>query len=330
MRVSLIGYYGKNFGDLLMLQGILSQMPIHVTHINILSYSDFDLNSIQYSKEIKLLVYNVTKLGFKHRIKLYRNCDYIIWGGGSCFNDVDGTGAVKQMLLAKVVNPRIKIQYLGIGIDCKNNKLHWWYLKLALILSDTFNVRDQDSYRLVSSFTKVTIGKDPIYYNEQWFATINDYIDKNYIMVSYRNVKSYFPNQAENYLNDFIENLIGIIVHKGFTKIYIFDCDQKVDKKDNMQIYKALCIALPKVSVIYKKTYQLDELCSMIKKTSLMITGRLHAAVVCNLYCNNFLLLNYSKKNESFMKEIGKLDCLINYSELQNNQLFNDKLQQTM
>lgn len=66
-------------------------------------------------------IYYGLELNIKKRVNIYRVSNVILWGGGSCFNDIDGTGAVKQMILAKFVNPRIKVDYYGVGIDIKKN-----------------------------------------------------------------------------------------------------------------------------------------------------------------------------------------------------------------
>lgn len=317
MTITIIGYYGCNFGDDLMLQGLITKYDNKNCNLIVLSYADLNLNDITYNK-CRLSSYNIKNISLKEKIKIFHISEYVIWGGGSCFNDVNGTGAIKQMLLAKFVNPHIKVIYSAIGIDIKSNKLHKLYLHLAILIAHEFSVRDKMSLETVKKYKKVFLCKDLIYINTPLLASIIPCQLDNYLLISYRNINEYFPKNSKIYLKYFISYIIRLAYKNKIRNIVVFNCDIIEDSDDNLTIFKNLKKDMPNTNIIYNDTTDTKEICSLIKGADMVITGRLHAAVIANYYNKRFQLLNYSKKNEAFVAEAKKNHSLLEYEDLAN------------
>ena len=54
-ELTIIGYYESNFGDLLMLQGIIEHLPEHIRNINILSTEIFHFTIYLFKKTVSVL-----------------------------------------------------------------------------------------------------------------------------------------------------------------------------------------------------------------------------------------------------------------------------------
>lgn len=316
MRICLLGYYGKNFGDLLMLSGILNSLCSEASVIDIISYDALLKTAITTPLKKKINVYLSRGLELKKRISIYKSAEVIMWGGGSCFNDVDGTGAVKQMLLAKVVNPFIKIVYYGIGIDINNNWRHELCLRIALVLADEFKVRDSISYAKVGNCNKVSLVKDPVYLNMNYFDSVKVEHNKSRLLIAYRNVNNYFPDRYKEYLVNFINGIRYILEHHKFNDVVVFSCDYDYDMNDSCFIYESI---KPFCNAIFFEDNSVSEICKLIASSSAVITGRLHVAVVANLFSRPFVLLNYSAKNLVFCEENDTIGRLIEYEELKDD-----------
>ena len=85
MRICLLGYYGKNFGDLLMLSGILNSLYSEASVIDIISYDTLLKTAITAPLKKEINVYLSRSLELKKRISIYKSAEVIMWGGGLVF-----------------------------------------------------------------------------------------------------------------------------------------------------------------------------------------------------------------------------------------------------
>lgn len=325
MILCIIGYYGKNFGDLLMLQGILNHLPADCNKVNILSYDQLDLIPLGINTKAKIVVYSI-RMPLIKRIKVFKESDRIMWGGGSCFNDLNGTGAVKQMLLAKFVNPRIKIEYYGVGIDIKNNRINRLYLYTALCISSRFAVRDQKSYDMIKNRSNTELVEDPIYINKEWFESVKSKDRKKTLLISYRCVDKYYPSKHGHYIHNFLKNIKSLINSENFDNIIIIDADSNVDGPNNKYIFNSL-VHETDLKVSYGHNLSLSEICLLLSSCTLVITGRLHLGAVATMYHTPCLLLNYSEKNLQFALNHNEA-MLVEYEDLKVSSFLIQKYKQ--
>lgn len=315
MVINIIGYYGNNFGDLLMLQGILNSLPSKYTKVNILSFDNLNLLDLDYSCNATVESHYI-RMPLKKLIGFYKEANVIMWGGGSCFNDIDGSGGIKQMLLAKLINHKVQIIYYGVGIDIKKKICNKLYLRLALNISKQFAVRDENSYRLIKKYSCAELIDDPIYLNKEWLYSINKNIKKNNsLVISYRCVDKYYPKLYKAYIENFIQNIKSLLSIYSFSEIHIINADNNVDKNDSMHIFQEIS-SFCNQKISYVDKFTLREICNIIGSASLVITGRLHIAAVASMYKTPSLLLNYSEKNRQFSLKENSLTTLIEYFSL--------------
>jgi len=307
----------------MMLQGIINSISECYDKIIVLSYDDLNLNELDVNDRSKVKSYSI-HLPLRKKIRLFKVANIIMWGGGSCFNDIDGKGGIKQMLLAKLVNPKISVEYYGVGVDIKKNMINRFCLYLALTVSTNFAVRDKHSYDMVKKFKCSKIIEDPIYLNKAWLDNIPKTIMENTLVVSYRNVDQYFQKSSQDYLNSFIKSIAIVIEHQSFSYVYVLPGDCNMDEQDNRYISEKL-LSDYNISSTYIQSYSLKEFCSVLRSSSMVITGRLHVGVVASLYHKKYLLLNYSEKNKQFTQADNNPDSLIEYNEIFDPNFLLDK-----
>ena len=322
MVIDIIGYYGHNFGDLLILQGILNNLPEDCDKVNILSYDNLDIKDLDLSCNAEVHPFYI-RMPILNLIRLFREADTIIWGGGSCFNDVDGSGGVRQMLLAKIVNPSVRIEYKGVGIDLKNNRHNKICLKIALLLSSSFSVRDQKSYEIIKGNSCAELIDDPIYLNKEWFKAVENNKKENRLIISYRCVDNYFKQNGSVYLELFVKNIEYLLLYEKFEEVFIINADSRVDNKDNSYIADRLKIP-NQTKLFFIPQRSLNEICTLISSSSLVVTGRLHLAAIASLYNVPYILLNYSEKNRQFVIRDNNMESLVEYQELESDSHLKD------
>ena len=317
MIINIVGYYDSNFGDLLMLQGIINNLPSRFNKVNILSYGNLDVNKLSISHNAEICTHNI-KMSLVKLAMLHKEADVLMWGGGSCFNDVDGTGGVKQFLFAKIVNPKIKIVYYGVGIDIKHNIKNYVLLKTVLLICSKFAVRDVKSYEIVKNYNCSELIDDPIYLNKRWLDNVKSKRSPHKLFLSYRCVNDYYPKTYSIYIDSFVSNIMNLLKKINYKNVCIISGDEKVDNNDNKFIYKAITNTFTDVEVVFKNTSLVDT-CREIKSSSLVITGRLHIAVIASYYNVPFFLLNYSEKNKQFVAK-ERRGHLVEYESMQDKE----------
>ncbi len=331
-NLSIIGYYTSNFGDLLMLKGLIRAIPKEYSRLFILSYGKLDLEALG---EIGLSNKTITVIDLsnkkKHLISILHalfTTKSIVWGGGTCFNVVENAfGGIRYMRVFHFFGARI--YYMGIGINTNrvNNTL-CESIKYALQISNSFNVRDRESQMYInseidSSFSALV--PDLVYLND--FSPqhrCNKVLNGDRVVfVSYRCIDTYFNNSKE-YLNGFIKNLTYLLNHLAINRVIIYPSDEVVDYDNNIVIATELNkVFLGRVSIDFYEHLTINDVLGVINNSFLVITGRLHVGVVSSVFGTPFLLLNYSSKNRAFIQDACiNTKSLVEYNELKDETQF--------
>ena len=323
--LTIIGYYGDNFGDLLMLNGLLQNIPDDYSKINILSYSsllnevDLDLN------ERNIEIYDLNAKGkIKTIRRALKSSNSILWGGGTCFNDIDGAGAIKTMLLAKLLGK--KCIYFGVGVDTlkkRKSKIQLWF---ALLISSNFIIRDELSNKIISNCNfplyKIFLSKKIKVVPDLAYLFLNSFKNRTSdeaqydLLISYRNIEKYFSDHVI-YLDNFINCMQTLILENNLKKIVIINSDKEVDESNSAYIEKMLKHTSYTIEYLSEISF-LDKI-SVLNASKFTISGRLHVAFCAFYFKKPFLILNYSDKNKAFVTE-NQIDpnCLIDYEQLSN------------
>ena len=327
-NLSIIGYYTSNFGDLLMLKGLLRTIPQNYRLLYILTYGQLclcDLGDIGLEKE-KIQIVNLSRSKVKNVLPLLTamfTSKAIIWGGGTCFNPKENAyGGLRYMRLFHKFG--VRVNYFGIGINTnQKTPILVKSLRESLNISENFIVRDKESLDFIRNEIDPTFNSlepDLIYLNH--FASVGTTPKGNsekIVFVSYRCVDSYFVN-SKDYRDAFVGNLIKVLELIPIDRVVLYPSDRIIDLADNEYIAdEVVKRSSKKVLVDFLDSIPVAEALSLIGRSRIVITGRLHVGVVSSIFGIPFQLLDYSSKNRAFVKDMGLNEkVLVNYESLDN------------
>lgn len=327
-NLSIIGYYTSNFGDLLMLKGLLETVPQNYRLLYILTYGQLSLCDIGDigldRKRIKIINLTKSKVYFiLPLITAIFTSKAIIWGGGTCFNPSENAyGGLRYMKLFHKFG--VSVNYLGVGINTnQKTPVLVESLRESLDISDNFIVRDKESQDFIRKEIDPTFNflePDLFYLNHLTSADNTPKDDSEKIaFVSYRCVDSYFVN-SKNYRKGFVNNLLKVLETIPIDRVVLYPSDRIIDFADNEFIADEVIKCSPKTLLVdFLDSIPIAEALSLIQRSRLVITGRLHVGVVSAIFGVPFQLLDYSSKNRAFVKDMGLNNkVLVNYKSLDN------------
>ncbi|UVM48516.1 polysaccharide pyruvyl transferase family protein [Pseudomonas sp. B21-015] len=315
MNVSIIGYYGDNFGDLLMLKSLLSlKKPGAV--FTVLTYGDGQ--SLRKQNFISDNDVGVVELNKANTLAAYRkviNSSAIIWGGGTCFMDEGGTGGIKYMALARLFGANVI--YAGIGVDNHKKMKTRLILFLATLIAKALYIRDSASLQAVKKINPwMRSGKIKQSVDLAYALDIGDVEGAgdlegadNYIILCLRDLEGY----GEQSSGDIYRQLLGVSIKAcialGVNRIGVLNADAEVDA--GVSLYAERELEDCGFSVFKIPGSDIDRSIDCIKNARHVISARLHPAVVAYSVGTPFSLYNYSDKNKKFTAETHTDECLI-------------------
>jgi polysaccharide pyruvyl transferase WcaK-like protein len=311
MKISIIGYYGANFGDLLMLNVLLSIFVKKYAVINVFSYGDVVTLEKVLTVNKGFSKYRIFSLvgpdASKYFLENVKGSTSLNWGGGTCFMDEGGTGGLKFMLLAKTIG--VTINYLGIGID-KHSKLKTkMYIAMANLISSKLYFRDQVSKSVADRLSpfgkdKNLIVPDLAYGHEDGASNL---IGETYILFCTRNLSRY--STSANATEGLVKLTIAIAHRLGVRKIANLICDSEIDLAE---AEKARELFLKDGFIVQAVNgYDLKTTIDHIANASFVLSVRLHPAVLANSLKVPFAIFNYSDKNLKFVEDVNETSRLI-------------------
>lgn len=319
-KVVIVGYYGSNVGDIAMLQTLISL------------FSEYEIVVYTYSDKICKTVYELTGGAihiiknnristFFHFLKDASSASAVMWGGGTCFMDEGGDGAIKYFLLARLFCKRI--YYVGIGVGKSKRFRTKIILAGALLISSKIYLREFSAAKKFPGFYREKIGYVPdlVYRYPLLLNKDDDNSYSNSLLIAYRNVDNYFGSvKSKEYLQNFCRAINCLFEHSEFSKVVLMNTDSECDSEDLSFIEKNI---FPSGYVeIISIDSGISRIVEEISKSSYIITARLHIALMAFANNRKFCLLNYSPKNVSFLEQAGVNGALIEYADLANHHVF--------
>jgi polysaccharide pyruvyl transferase WcaK-like protein len=315
MNVSIIGYYGDNFGDLLMLKSLLSLKKPGLA-FTVLTYGD--AGSLRKQRFISDNDVSVVELNKANALTAYRNVmksSAIIWGGGTCFMDEGGTGGIKYMALGRLFGA--SVIYAGIGIDNHKKLKTRLILFFATVIAKAFYIRDSASLQAVKKINPwLRSGKIKQSVDLAYALDIDDAQGASamagtddYIIVCLRDLEGY----GEQSSTDIYRQLLGVSIKAcrtlGINKVGVLNADAEVDA--GVSLFAERELEDCGFSVFKIPGSDIDLSIDCIKKARHVVSARLHPAVVAYSVGTPFSLYNYSDKNKKFTAETHTDECLI-------------------
>lgn len=313
MKISIIGYYGANFGDLLMLNVLLRSFEKKYDIINIFTYGDVEILAKVLQHNTNFKKYQLVSLvkpnaGAEFR-KHVKGSSSINWGGGTCFMDEGGTGGIKYMLLAKILG--VKVNYIGIGVDKHSKQSTKMYIRVANLISSKMLFRDEESKAVADQYSlfakKNLLMPDLAYHYEKKIE--QEQPVAGHVLFCMRNLKGYTNTGGENINEELVDFTLQVCKELGLKKVVNLICDYEIDLEDS-HISRDIFI---KNGIVVEEVfgYELQSTIEKIANATFVVSVRLHPAVLANCLDVPYAILNYSDKNLKFVAEVNELPRLI-------------------
>lgn len=317
-KVLLIGYYGSNFGDLAMLRVLVKYLTKEGCKLRVLSYAA-DSNVAEREipgTEIRWIKHGRWR-GLGPTLRDLQWADDVVWGGGTCFMDQGGDGAIKYMLLAKLLWCRVF--YLGIGVGTVSKPRTRRVLWVASLISEGILVRDERSRQLLTQkeARRLSVAPDLFYALTPWLDRLRGSIDvqPGQLLIAYRSVEEYFgTGMSQRHRAAFVERAVEFCAAHQVRRVVLLDTDAAADGRDGSWIFQQLRGRGYDVARVELRST--EETAKQIAAAEYVLTGRLHIGMAAAILRKKFALLNYSPKNAELMKQIGCEKGLVEYGDL--------------
>ncbi|SEJ72551.1 Polysaccharide pyruvyl transferase family protein WcaK [Dyadobacter sp. SG02] len=319
MKLSLIGYYGGNFGDLLMLSTLIDYYKDKFSEIAIFTYGDKDTldQAIAFQrKNVRLETFSLLKTSISQFQSQVKGSSAIIWGGGTCFMDQGGTGGIKYMTLAKLTG--IPVYYMGIGIDTANKLQTKMFIKLAGMISNRIFLRDHKSIAVAKEL-RVPYNKLGFVPDIAFLQATNEtprIFEEDYVVFSCRDLTEYKNLNNSEVNTKLAELTVTLCKNLKIRNVVNLICDSETDLEQAQ-----LCEEIFMQNGLETKKvfgYELDAAVSSIKNAQFVLTARLHPAVLAQSSKVRYAIYNYSDKNLKFTEEENETKRLINRHQIDN------------
>ena len=316
-KILIIGGYGVgNFGDELILSGIINQLyaSYPMAEITVISY---DPNETERFHQVSAIHPYQLKLG------ILLKTNVLIIGGGTIFRK---HMTIKAQLipfvgiLMKILNKKTMLIYYSLGIDSKTPAFAKFMLKLSGKYIDIFSVRDKKSLKLVKKMqikSNVYLVHDPalslFYKNNDRKNTINK--NKLSIGLALRYTETE-DIELNNKLINMFSQIIDWLAKEYNAEITFFPfCKHKYKSyEDDTNFAKELYdkIQYKNKFKIFDKPLISFDIVKKFKTMDLIIGMRLHSQILA--YANHIPIIgiSYAEKCGSFLDSIGELSISMN------------------
>lgn len=274
MKILLAGYYGfNNIGDELLGE----------TARNILS---------SQTKEIKILDRRHRRLSTI--VSLIKDCDILVFGGGSLFQDVTGRGLTVLYYfiifqLAKFFNK--KVFFVAQGIGPITHRINYWLVKLCLRQVNYLTVRNKESAAFL-----MALGIDRFKtYNDLLFAFEPPVIKKKHKTKKLSIVFSFRPfhKDYQKQLARLLERISSVLKN---IEISIVPMQKPQDEK--------LINPLKKIAGVKIIPFDQQKIFAAIASADLAVGMRLHFLILAAKYRIPFLGIIYDPKITGICKTL--------------------------
>ncbi len=299
----IVGYYGENFGDLLMLKSIISSLMGSQGPILIFSYGDTQALARFVDSYFPGSGVRILGPGLFSFAKACLGASQALWGGGTCFMDEGGTGGVKYLTIARMMG--VRVRYLGIGVDsCSSSKtrLSLW---IATRIADDILVRDEGSAETVR---RIGGGRSAVVRTVPDLAmgVSHPSVDaRNGALLCLRDISSYYDLETARSINQKLcDLLVETCKRQGVGSARVLVADAALDAEVSRYAVDYLIDNGIQVRVI--EGWKLNDSIDAIAGSEFVISTRLHVGVVAQLSSTPYVLFNYSAKNLKFCQAVGQ------------------------
>lgn len=334
MKIGIVGNYGHdNNGDEAILQGMLHQL------IEELGYSKSDIVVFSNNPEDTFTRYQVEsryllkKEGstFKtimktilHHIKILRNLDVLIIGGGGLLMDMYKRDAPLYSTLAMIGKlSGCKVIIYGVGAGPINTKLGKFLILNMVNKASLVTVRDEKSRQLLLSKgarKEIHIVPDPAFA----LGDLNNKMLTSWINRVAVTAVPYFssfywpeskPEVYEEYIRSMARNLDHLI-KENRVEVTLFSSKYPQDVQVTKDIIQNMS-EKSRVKLIEDNLHP-KEIMELVQNHDLVIGTRLHSLILSVAGGTPVIGIGYHQKVQSFMKRIEREDQFLSIENLSN------------
>lgn len=324
MKVLLMGYFFKNFGDDLMVKNICEKYPYidfeiiktnkkmqldHLEKINNIKVKDCSgiKNTLNKVAEISnILLKKSEDLNFNPHIELidYNYYDAYVEIGGSIFSEKTGFKEYPYILLKRRMNISNSIMngfFIGCNFGPYDTDL---YVELHRKLFSNINdicFRDRKSYNLFKDMENVRFAYDSVL-SLDYDYNHND--EKKYNIISIMNFKDSNKINYLNYENLIIDLIKEYIKHNENVKLMSFNGSENDEDVIDRLFLKLSNKERESVSH-YCYTGEMDKALDIFANSKSIIATRYHSFILALLFDIPFFTLVYDQKTKNTLEDLN-------------------------
>ncbi|HAU39873.1 MAG: pyruvyl-transferase [Candidatus Peregrinibacteria bacterium GW2011_GWF2_43_17] len=297
MKILIIGNYGaKNFGDELVLKAILKIFAHGNYNFTALSADPREtekIHGIRAEYFFPAGLHSLLKFCFFKTLKIYKQSNLVIFGGGTLFTDEDKKAIfIWTMQILPAILMKKKIICFRQGIGPIKNPISRFLIKFLFNKFSEISVRDKNSKKILESLgikKEIKVERDPVFELEM----PKSHGEK--LLIALRKWKGV----DEKFISKLIEFLKSV---KMPINLLVFD-KSGGDREIAEQIAKQIDVEITEVDFTnYEKVFA---------EGKAGIHMRLHANIIsfmCGLPCIGFA---YESKVENLFEDMGKGEWVI-------------------
>lgn len=316
-RVVISGYYGfDNIGDEAILKGIVHSLRQTDKELEIVV-----LSSRPHITSKRYKVRAINRNNIFSLVKVIRNSDLFISGGGSLLQDVTSWRTIPYYLglvfLAKIFGKKTCFYAQGIGPI--NNRLNRFLTRIVANRVDLITVRDKKSQNFL-----IELGVKP-----NLIKITSDPVFSLYKKVRKRNI-------LQGVVTDKTGPLIGISVRPWKDNKYLKKVAEAADYLVNLsggqaviipmhyhqdqEVSQKLMDLMNSKATLLSDNYNPDEMLSIYAELDFLLGVRLHSLIFAVLNNIPFVAISYDPKVNSFLEMLG-LRSIISIDNINLRQL---------
>lgn len=334
-KIVISGWYGPgNIGDEAILQAMIDIFEEQFPNCDITALSfnptytknTQKINAVrQIPSSIKGYIRSIITLDIFKSIKVIKDCDLFVMGGGGFLSDWQPEvphNWLKQMKIAKSLGKETWLYGIGAGpfISDKGKKTVKYYTDNFV---DKIMVRDKESYRQLVENVKtnknVEIEIDPVAnIKVEKYINKNDKNDNSITMIYTEYFKSkYFEDKHlkkwDLLFDAFCSQINAVLEHGYIPKLIFFQ--KNIEKKLANRFRK---IFGSKIKIEFPKDYR--EAIKIMNISDAIVSFRLHGNILAYAMKKPFLPIIYHHKTAGFLEHIDYPyeNCILEVGDGQN------------
>lgn len=311
----VLGYYGAgNFGDDLMLKGLLNELLAAdaQVRVHVVSYHHRPV-PLPNSDRVHLVRVHNPLLKVLRLAPIFASARLAVFGGGTPFTDTEGDGSYKFFRLAQLMG--CAFGYVGIGVGRvskqeRRARARWLMEHCKLLLfRDAESLRSAQGIADVRRNAHVAVTEDLAYLAVQPYATLRrDRVPAHFrkAVLSWRKLEGEEgAARADRLAAQCVRAFEALASQSKLAELILLPLDLTADGPAHAALQEQLQRALPRVAVTIACAPDTDAVVAIVSEADLYVSVRLHGGFIGKVLGVPTVGFAYSPKVEYFFRSIG-------------------------